>query len=755
MPAKKTIFSALLLKGFSAVVIQTLLIRELLIVFYGNELAFGLILAVWLSSGALGASVWASRFHEARVRPFTFFQAFLSIAAPLSLVLIRSYKMLFHIPFGEAFPLSQILVIAILSLAPVAAADGALFNMGFRLLSDKHLPAGRQSRMAKVYAWDSLGVICGGLLLTFILLSFLNAFQIVLLVSSLNLLCAYILIRRDPSRFLRAVVAVLFLNAVAFFCLSPQLQKLTLALQWQKKDLVAYQNSVYGNIAAIENEGQYTIYYDGLPSVSIPSPETYFTEDFIHLPLLSHPNAKNVLFIGTAAGGLLTEALKYPLKQAVYVEIDPVFIQVLQGLREPSLEKELSDPRVRIALEDGRTYLKNAKEKFDAVFVHAGLPTSLGINRYYTREFFEEVRRVLSPGGIAVFKTAGSLSYLSEELRHLNAVVLKTLSSVFPEISVIPGDGFNMFIASQAKHDLNAHTLSLRLKQRGFQTYLMNAAYIGLRLQKPYLDWFWTNIRPDLEKASINEDLRPTGLYEGLGLYYAQFSKKIPQLIGGFKTIRTRMLFLYIALFFLFWRWRTGAARTDAAAHNFTVFSTGAFSMAVQIIVLFLFQSYLGYLFQWLAILTTSFMAGASLGALTANRKLADLADTKKVALIEFGLPLCTTLLIFATIWIFQTGVSTIWGRWLFSLISLSAGFLVGLEIPVVFELYVKARRLHHTESFKAAGLFYCLDLIGACAGALLTPLVLIPSCGIIATVLILLGVKTANAAILWRLSQR
>ncbi|MBU4346896.1 MAG: hypothetical protein KKH29_06220, partial [Candidatus Omnitrophica bacterium] len=53
----KKILFALILMGFTSLVVQTLLIREFLISFYGNELTIGLILANWIILEALGSSL--------------------------------------------------------------------------------------------------------------------------------------------------------------------------------------------------------------------------------------------------------------------------------------------------------------------------------------------------------------------------------------------------------------------------------------------------------------------------------------------------------------------------------------------------------------------------------------------------------------------------------------------------------------------------------------------------------------------------
>ena len=55
---------ALLLLGFGGIVAQTLLLREMLILFSGNELSLCLVISSWVVSEALGAfvaGVWAGR----------------------------------------------------------------------------------------------------------------------------------------------------------------------------------------------------------------------------------------------------------------------------------------------------------------------------------------------------------------------------------------------------------------------------------------------------------------------------------------------------------------------------------------------------------------------------------------------------------------------------------------------------------------------------------------------------------------------
>ena len=51
----KRFIAAIIIMGFSGIVAQILLLRELLITFFGNELSIGIILANWLILEAAGS----------------------------------------------------------------------------------------------------------------------------------------------------------------------------------------------------------------------------------------------------------------------------------------------------------------------------------------------------------------------------------------------------------------------------------------------------------------------------------------------------------------------------------------------------------------------------------------------------------------------------------------------------------------------------------------------------------------------------
>jgi spermidine synthase len=551
-----------------------------------------------------------------------------------------------------------------------------------------------------------------------------------------------LLLRDKDTLRLKNAVAVCLAIALVGLAASGPVHEKTVAWQGRGKTIVRHRDSVYGHIVVTREKSQYTVFYDGLPLVSLPHPDLYFTTDFIHLALLNRHAPKNILFIGTAAGGLIAETIKYPVKKIVYADTDPALIDILKNIDDPLTKKEFADPRLVIAADDGRRFLAFNRERFDVIFIPAGLPTSLVANRFQTLEFFLKVRSALTDDGIAVFKTAGSLASMSRELKDINAVILKTMAAAFPEVRVLPGDGYNIFLASNKKIPLDPAILSANIRTLKEPAPLLGLEYLKIRLDKGYSDWFLANIKEELATTTVNQDIRPSALYDGLGFYYAQFSKKIPALFGGLRNGRGRwILWVVLILFFVARRWTHRRSQRPALL-SWLAASTGFSGMTSQILCLLLFQSIVGRLFYWLALLSAAFMAGAALGAATFHQHQKKLASWKQLARIEALLGLLVMgWIIGIAVSYEKTGASS---SWLFWINSFVAGYSVGLQLPVIFGLGLLPG-LRDEQAARWAGRINGLDLWGACGAALLVPLFLLPSYGLITTAACVILLRLAN----------
>ena len=49
----------------------------------------------------------------------------------------------------------------------------------------------------------------------------------------------------------------------------------------------------------------YIYFLDGVPSLMTPIPDIPFVEEFVHLPLLAHPEPEGILILSGGAGGVI------------------------------------------------------------------------------------------------------------------------------------------------------------------------------------------------------------------------------------------------------------------------------------------------------------------------------------------------------------------------------------------------------------------------------------------------------------------
>ncbi len=734
------------IKGLSAVIAQTLLFRELLVVFGGNELTVSLMLCVWLLSSAAGSIFFVRLFDRMRStkRAYTLCLFLFILWLPTALLLARLARSFLGLGFGEVLSLGPIALLCLIVLSLLALADGAMFALAYRGIGS----------LSQTYFFECLGALTGGALFTFVLLRFFSSMTIALVVCLVDTIAFAFLAWTQRRRPIRLTAVLLCAAALTGLTFTARLQRWSVSRQWPHGEVIVSKNSLYGNITVTEKAKQFNVFYDGLPILSLPQPDTAMVEDFVHLTLLAKPSSKRVLFVGHAAAGFLNELLKYPLQEIVTIEPDPLLVQILYHLPLPDVQKALRDPRVTNVAADPCRTLALMDGRFDAAFVHTGLPTSLAANRTQTADFFARIDEHLEPHGILAVTTWGSLTFLSEPLRRVNADLMATLESVFAHVTAIPGDGSTIFLASQSPVVLDAPLMSQAQKRLAIPTTLINQAYLELRLNKDDRQWFLAAVSDTFKRPAPNTNLRPSGLYDALALTYAQYSKKLPMIFSGFRRIKTGHLTVLLFLYLFVCRSLARRRHRQASVLKMTILTSGFYSMSAYMTVLLIFQSFLGILYAWLGLLTAVFMAGAAIGAVSQKKLTRRFLSVGTLISLELLVPALVTAIAFFLIGIFSSRADAgAWGRWLFVLTGFLTGYLVGVELPLVHDVYRRRFGGPGMADAALAGQLYGLDLAGACLGVFVTPLLLIPSCGIPTTLTVLLVLKIIQAVCLKPLS--
>jgi spermidine synthase len=761
--------------GFSGIIAQILLLRELLITFYGNELSIGIILANWLILEATGSFFIGKRIEKikGKIEAFVGLTLLFSLFFPTAIYLVRIWKGVIGVIPGEGLGLLLILCSSFFILLPVSLPHGALFTFGCKIFSLRFSAKGRvnasggkedATSVGKVYIYETIGTIAGGIAFTYLLIAYFHSLQIALGVAFLNIIvCVYLLSplwrnARKAGKILGSV-AVILLVLCAYLIVSPkadQIHKLSIKKQWQSQNIIHYQNSIYGNVAVTKSAEQYTFFSDGIPIITTPIPDIAFVEEFVHLPMFFHPHPREILIISGGAGGLINEILKHPVKRIDYVELDPLILEVVKKFSTSLTKSELSDPKVNIHYVDGRLFIKKTPHRYDLVLVGLSNPQDLQTNRLFTREFFSLVKNRLNKEGILVISLPGSLTYLSKELRNLNACILNTLEEVYPHIRIIPGDGTNLFLASmsQALSLIDQAELSQRFKERNLKVSLLTPSHIQYKLHPRWLNWFLESLQESTEK--INQDFRPLGVFYSLSYWNALFSPYMKKIFNYFEKVNIGLIFILVGVFALFFIFLNFRIRDPSKVSiPLAIASTGFAGMIFDLALIFTFQALYGFIFYWIGLLTTAFMVGVAVGSLVMTSLLArikkDIAFFLKIeaAIIIFSGMLPLIFLKFSSY--LDRPVIFLLLQIIFLVLSVVSGILIGAEFPL-------ANKIHLTRSFqgregenlsRTAGLLYGSDLFGGWIGGIMGGVVLLPVLGLLKTCAIVVILKISSFIII------
>src|ERR1035438_1063301 len=395
---KPAVKASLMLTGFSAVIGQIVLMRELMVVFSGNEISLGIMLATWLFWTAAGSILCGSlALRESRARhTVAVLECLLGVSLPLTVWALRASKSLFQAVPGELVGPVPVLLASLVCLSVFCAVGGALFVAVARMYSHEYSVSTRAA-VSAAYLLEAAGSGLGGIVASFVLLRSLEPFQIACVVLVLNLLMAIILLLPMSRKQIGitmtagALLAILLLVYVA-----PWLESAARANQWRGLRLLASRDSIYGNLTVVETGNIRSLYENGL--ILANSPDESAAEESVQYALLEHSAPRHILMIGGGASGAIAQALRHPTVESIdLVELDPALIGVAREFFPSESAPLYADPRVHLDYADGRAYLKSVHDKFDVIIVYVPDPQTAQLNRFYTAEFFRSARNHLAP----------------------------------------------------------------------------------------------------------------------------------------------------------------------------------------------------------------------------------------------------------------------------------------------------------------------------------------------------------------------
>ncbi|MFI5110981.1 MAG: hypothetical protein ACHP78_19335 [Terriglobales bacterium] len=767
--------AALTLIGFSAVIGQIVLMRELIVVFNGNEISLGIMFATWLFWTAAGSSL-SSRFalgrnHARRV--VATLECLLGVSLLPTIWALRASRTLFQTVPGELVGPVPMLLTSLACLSLFCVVAGSLFVVATRMYEQECAVSARVAT-SSAYLLEAAGSAFGGILASIVLLHFLGSFQIAIVVALLNLSMAAVLLFRMSRRQLgaatvaAAVFAVVLFTILLLIYVAPALDRSAQARRWQGFHLVGSRDSIYGNLAVIETGNETgnirSIYDNGVILASVPDENA--AEEAVHYALLEPAAPRRVLLIGGGVNGSIAQALKHPTVERIdYVELDPALIDMARQFFAAQIAPVLLDPRVHVHYADGRyfvrNYLKTAGESFDVIILNVPDPQTAQLNRFYTVEFFRSARDHLAPGGLLALQLRSSEDYISPDLAEFLRCIHHTLREVFPYVVAIPGETIHFFAATRA--DVltdNPQTLIARLQERNLKTQYVREYFVPFRMMPDRMEQVRDQLRP-LASTPVNRDFEPIAYYFDVVLWSAQFKLGYSNWFRaaahiGFSSVIDVVLvvLLFAAVFLACVRLREKRARSAAA---YCVAATGFTLMALQIFLLLAFQSVYGYVYHQLAILIAMGMAGIAFGSWLGIRRIrsSDSPPYRTMTAAQFLLALSGPALIFVVSLLSKiSGLAATWlaAQFAFPALAALCGMLGGYQFPIATEIYLYDNN-NAGGGRSRLGTLYAIDLLGGCAGALLLSSYLIPVFGFWKTAWLSAAVNLAPALLAARVS--
>jgi spermidine synthase len=713
--------AALALIGFSAVIAQIVLMRELLVVFYGNELSTGLMLASWLLWTAFGSSVLGRLVRRMPPRRLmASLEVAIAVVLPSTVFAVRCSRDFLHALPGEVLGPGAILLTALGTLSLFCSLSGWLFAAGVGLYAAE-LDAAVATAAGTVYLTEAIGSAIGGLLVSLVLISHWGAFPIALLVAALNVLAAVLLALPSKTRWLVAVLVLIAMAALAP-ALSGKLEKASLARLWRGMHVLESRDSRYGNLVIIEGEGNRTLYENGLPMFTVP--DAAAAEEAVHYALLQHPAPRRLLLIGGGVNGSVSEAFKHPsLEHVDYVELDPEVFRLAKIYFPAEWQRLTADPRVRIVEGDGRRFLKTATVSWDVIVVNLPEPQTAQLNRFYTMEFFREAQAHLNEGGLLSFQLRSSENYISAERAEFLRCIQSTLHQAFREVGFLPGETIHFFAGALDVTPDSAELIA-RMRQRHLRTSYVSEYFLPFRMMPDRMAEMRGALDVD-SVSTVNRDFAPAAYYFDVTLWSTQFNptyRRVFRALGRVRIQALGMAVVSMALLmalglFLFARRPQGRRVTAALC----VATMGFTMLGVEVLLLLGFQAIHGYVYQRLALLVAMFMAGLALGSWWAMRKHFGqrALGWLQIAMVAAPLLSYAALLGLARLTMGSRRQQDYLGEAAFLVLALAAGTLGGLQFPAASQVFRSS-----------AGVLYAVDLAGACLGAIVISGYLIPVFG-------------------------
>jgi spermidine synthase len=414
--------------GLAALAFEVVWFRVLVLVFGSTVYSFSAMLSVFLLGLAVGSAVlgpWSDR-ARVPVRLLALTQGVVAVTAlagslsvnHIPLVFLRMLR-----DFGityEGMTRTKMLL-SFLTIFPPALAFGGTFPVVVRLASV--LGRGAGTSIGRVYTWNTAGAIVGAFVTGFVLLPTVGTEVTLKLVVAVAIALAFGSLLAEPGPLnlrwaapagvgIVALIVVLasappwdrrLLGAGVYFephQFIDEAGTVSVAGVVADYELKTYTEGYNDTIISFESPKGKFITVNGSATASDAFEDMFVQRMLGHLPMLFHPGPiRSVAVVGLGAGVTAGAMGIYDIERLTTIELERGVLVASRFFGDKN-DGVLDNPHLDLRIDDGRNFFRLSRDTFDVIEAHPNFPSLSGSGALFSREFLEQCKAHLKPGGV-------------------------------------------------------------------------------------------------------------------------------------------------------------------------------------------------------------------------------------------------------------------------------------------------------------------------------------------------------------------
>lgn len=398
---------------------------------------------------------------------------------------------------------------------------GLLFPLANRIHLDSFRTVDRT--LGNSYALNTIGALMGTILTPFLFIPLMGIrMSLFVIYSVLIILCIIAMIIHFKWKSKNLAIAV-SLSTVTIFggylWSNPkigieQLGKNNLArteinVPKSQIKLLDYKEGDFSTLSVIENKksGARTLYMNGFSTATVSDSigGSAYMQAMGFIPMVLHPNPKKAMVICFGTGNTTGTVALFPQVQVDAIEIDKNVLSFAHHFSKWNYNV-LNKKNVRVHIQDGRTFTRWTKNKYDVITLEPMSPVQAGTVNLYSREFYQLAANRLNQGGLMMqwlpLHLVGSKDAQS---------IIKTFQEVFPHTSIWNSFLTRIVLLVGSKEQIILDNLKFK-KLMQLPIIKKSAQQIGINSFLDFTDFFLTagsRVNSFVKEAAIITDDHP------------------------------------------------------------------------------------------------------------------------------------------------------------------------------------------------------------------------------------------------------